>query len=157
MRKLAMLFLMAFLALPLAADQTFSESFTTATFNLAAGATAWRATNFTSAGIDVSGYYGARMALLIMEFTRTAGSSSTVDYYLQVSYDGTTWTDFVEPVSGAEYFSTATNHAVMAATTYTVRVAYIIHLAGVNRIRLSKVVNGDASNALTAVKATLSW
>jgi hypothetical protein len=158
MKKLAILFLIALLALPLAADRTFSESFTTATFNLAAGATAWRATNFTSAGIKVSGEYAARMALLILEFTRTSGSSSTVDFYFQVSYDGgTTWADFKEPVLDAEYFSIATEHAAMAGTTYTVRVSQIIHLAGVDHIRLAKVVNGDSSNALTSVKATLSW
>jgi hypothetical protein len=159
MKKFAMLFLVALLALPLAGDRTYSESFTTETsFNLAASGTALRATNFTSPGIKVSKEVGARMALFTMEFARSAGSSSTVDFYLQVSYDdGVTWSDFVDPVSSAEYFSVATEHAVMAATTTTVRVSYIIHLAGVDHIRLSKVVNGDSSNALTAVKATLSW
>jgi len=156
MKKIWMSILIALLALPVWAVQTNSGSFATAAFNVGAGATALRATAFTSAGIKVTEEFGAHSALLILEFTRAAGSSSTVDYYFQVSWDGgTTWADFKEPVADAEYFSIATNHAVISGTT--VRISFVIRLDGVSTIRMSKVVNGDSSNALTAVNAYLSW
>jgi hypothetical protein len=155
MKRLFIVALVMLMVLPLLADRTYTEAFTTA-FALNAGATKVNVTDFTSASVKVSEEKGARMALLTMTFTRAAGSASTVDFYFQVSYDGgTTWADFNDPIADAEYHSLATNHAVLSGTT--VRVSRIIHLAGVSHIRLAKVVNGDGGNNLTAVNATLSW
>ena len=91
-----------------------------------------------------------------MTFTRSAGSTSTVDFYFQVSYDnGTTFSDYHDPVSDADYISIATNHAVISGNI--VRVTRIISIAGISHIKLAKITNNDASNALTLCNATVSW
>jgi len=154
MKKIWIMALVVLLVLPLMADRTWNETFTTA-FNLNASATKTHGTDFTSASVQVSSERGARMALLVLTFSRAAGSALTVDFYFQVSYDGTTWCDFNDPIADAEYFSLATNHAVTSGSI--VLVARVIHLAGVSHIRLNKVVNNDTGNNVTAVNALLSY
>ena len=156
MRKILFIAMITMLALPLMADRTYTQAFTTA-FNLAAAGTAMNGTEFTSTSIKVSEEKGAKLALLTLTFTRAAGSATlTIDYYFQVSYDGgTTWADFHDPIADADYLSIVTAHAVLSGTT--VRVSRIIPLNGVSHIRFSKVINNDTGNNLTAVNATLSW
>lgn len=91
--------------------------------------------------------YGS-IALITCEFTRAAGSSSTVDFYFQVSYDdGTTWSDY-------DKVEIPTNTTVISGTT--VRVSYVFHTSGASHWRLSVIDNNDASNALTACNASIS-
>jgi hypothetical protein len=113
-------------------------------------------TNFGSGAIRVSYLGRPSTVALTVTFTRVTGSASTVEFYFQVSYDnGTTYSDFHDPVSDADYFSVATNHA--AVTGNVVRVTRITSLAGVSHIRLHKIVNNDSSVALTACNASVSW
>ncbi len=150
MKKLLFIVLIALMVLPLMADRTYTVAFTTA-FNLAASGTATNGTEFTSAEVKVSEEKGTKTALLTMTFTRAAGSATlTVDYYFQVSFDGgTSWSDYIDPTS------IITGHSVISGTT--VAVSKPLHLFGVSHIRLSKVVNGDTANNLTACNAYLSW
>ena len=96
------------------------------------------------------------LTVITVTFARAAGSASKVSFYFQVTYDaGITWTDFVEPISGLECIEVATNHGIINGTTVRVTQAFFVPM--VNRIRLAKIVNGDGSNALTAINATLSY
>jgi hypothetical protein len=126
----------------------YSANFTTA-FALGKTATKVNVTDFTSLAFVLP--QDAEMALLLLTFTRAAGSASlTLDYYFQVSGDGgTTWWDYIEPLS------IETGHAVITGTT--VRVARQLSLAGFTNIRLASVVNNDTVNDLTAVNAGISF
>lgn len=114
-------------------------------------------TGFTSVEVRTSYPGTPSSALLTLTFTRASGSASlAVDFYFQVSYDGgTTWADLHVAVSDADYLSVLTGHAVVSGTT--VRVSRSIILAGISHIRLSKIVNNDSGNNLTACNATISW
>lgn len=114
-------------------------------------------TGFGSATVRVSYIGRPSTATLTMTFTRAAGSATlTADFYFQVSYDnGTTWADFHDAVSDADYLSIITGHAVVSGTT--VRVSRIISIAGISHIRLAKITNNDSANALTLCNATVSW
>jgi hypothetical protein len=147
MKKLFVLIGILLLILPLTGSWKRSTNFVTTGFALAAGATKVIGdTGFTD---NKLGTTDASIGLLTVTFTRAAGSTSTVDYYFQVSYDGgTTWSDYIESIG------IATNHSVMSGTT--VIVSKPVNLFGVSHIRWSKVVNGDVVNAVTAVNAVLS-
>ena len=113
-------------------------------------------TDFASGLVRISYIGRPATAALTVTFTRVTGSSLTVEFYFQVSYDGgTTWSDFHDPVSDADYFSVATNHA--AVTGNVVRVTRVTNLSGISHIRLSKITNNDTAVALTACNATVSW
>jgi len=126
--------------------------FLTAAVSLDASATKTNGTDFTSAELNVT---EVQLVLVTMTFTRAAGSASKVNFYFQVSYDdATTWSDYMEPISGAEYIGIATNHDVISGTT--VRVSQPFMLSNVTHLRLTKIVNGDGANALTAVNVSMS-
>lgn len=155
MKKIALILMVLILVIGSAAGSYFTkQDFLASAVALNASATKVNVSDFTSVDINCANY--PANALLTLTFTRAAGSSSTVDFYLQVSFDnGTTYSDYRDPIADAEYFSLATNHAVLSGTT--VRVSRIINLAGVSHVRLAKLINNDGSNNLTAVNATLSW
>ena len=106
-------------------------------------------TDFTSVEVNVVNL--PSQGALTVTFARAAGSASTVDFYFEISTDGgSTWATF----EGAQ-ISIATNHAVISATT--VRSALLVDLGGVSNIRLSKIVNGDGSNNITAANVSISF
>lgn len=105
--------------------------------------------DFLSNEVWVSRRGYASVVLIVCEFTRAAGSASTVDFYFQVSYDdGTTWADYDVTRE------IATNTTVISGTT--VRQAYRMGSEGISHWRLSQIDNNDASNALTACNASIS-
>lgn len=131
-----------------------SANFTTA-FALDASATKAVGSDFASPGISIPN--NISRGLLTVTFARAAGSDTLkVKFYFQVSYDeGSTWSDYVDPITNYEYIEVLTGHGVISGTT--VRVSQYATLAGITHIRLSKVVNGDSGNNLTAVNAALSF
>jgi len=113
-----------------------------------AGVTLVDETGFTSAKISIP--WNIQVALVTVTFTRAAGSTPTVDFYFRVSYDnGTTWANYRSTIS------IPTNEPIISGTTC--RVSQPVYFYGVSHIRLWKIVNTDAANALTAVNATLSY
>lgn len=125
----------------------FYADFLAAAVALNASATKVNVSDFTSLSLPC----GAHAGLLMLTFTRAAGSASlTLDFYFQVSYDGgTTWADYIEPIS------IETGHDVFSGTT--VRVARSANVQGASHIRLAKVVNNDTGNNLTAVNAGFAY
>ena len=104
--------------------------------------------DFLSNEVWVSRRGYSSIVLITCEFTRAAGSASTVDFYFQVSYDdGTTWSDY-------DLIEIATNTTVISGTT--VRVSYPFNSQGASHWRLSSIDNNDVSNALTACNASIS-
>jgi len=133
-----------------------NRDFLAAAIGLTAAETKVNGVGFTSVEVPMPQVSTVLLTVMTVTFTRAAGSTSKVSFYFQVSYDdGTTWTDFVEPISGLECIEVATNHGVISGTTVRVTQAFFVPM--VNRIRLSKIVNGDGANALTAVNVKLSY
>jgi hypothetical protein len=93
---------------------------------------------------------GKETATFTFEFTRAAGSASTVDFRIQGSKDdGATWTTFYT-------FQIPTNTVIVTGTT--VRVLYDVNLpAGYTHVRLYSIYNSDATNNLTEVNAYMSF
>jgi len=147
--KKTMLIILAFsiLAGIASADWQFRQAFIIP-MSVGSSATKANGTDFTSSEQVV---LNVKTALLTITLTRAAGSSTlTCDFYFQVSFDnGTTWADYIQPI-GVE-----TGHAVISGTT--VAVSFPVNLSGASHIRLSKIVNNDSGNNLTAVGATISW
>jgi hypothetical protein len=156
-KTILILALVVLAAIPIGAAYNYSKLFITAGVSCNASSTVNNdGKDFTSINVgpipnDVN------TALLTLTFTRATGSATlAVDFYFQVSYDnGTTWADLHDAVSDADYLSVLTGHAVVTGTT--VRVSRTIILNGVSHIRLSKIVNNDSGNNLTACNATISW
>jgi hypothetical protein len=128
-----------------------SEAFLATAVNCNASATVTNGVDFTSATVRASYIGRPSVGAISVTFTRAAGSATlTVDFYFQASYDnGTTWADYIES------FSVETGHAVLSGTT--VKVTKPINLYGVSHLRLSKIVNNDTANNLTACNATFSF
>jgi len=85
-------------------------------------------------------------------FTPAGTSTSTVDFYFQVSYDGgTNWALLTDTTIARIKTDTA------AVTGSIVRVFYEVNVHGASHIRWSKVDNNDAVNALTLVNVILSY
>ena len=125
------------------------ENFLVSATSVNAGATAVNGTNFTSRNVRVSRLGYGSVAAITVTFTRSAGSSSTVDFEFQVSFDnGTTW-------STAYYvrIQVATNET---AASNVVRKTTEINFYGISHVRLYRIVNNDGANNLTACNATLS-
>jgi hypothetical protein len=156
MRKhaLATLVMFLFLVATSWAQISYAVNFLATATALDASETHVNGTDFTSLNVSIPANQGS--ALFTVTFTRAAGAASKVSFYFQVSYDlAATWADFVDPMSGLECIEVLTNHTVVSGTT--VRVSQMFMLIGASHIRLAKVVNADAANALTAVNASISW
>lgn len=92
--------------------------------------------------------YGST-AFFIVTFTRSAGSTSTVDFEFEASHDGgTTWT--------TDAYVKLEVPTETIASTNVVRDGYLVNVSGISHIRLSRIVNNDASNALTACNVSIS-
>jgi len=118
----------------------------TAEASIAAAATATNGTEFTSKSLPPD----PNQALITVIFTTAGGDGGSVDFEFQASYDGgTTWTttDFIK-------ISVASDED---ADSNVVRHSTIVDTAGVSRLRLWKVKNGDGVTAITSVNAVLSW
>jgi len=142
------LFLICLLVLAVSASgaQYYNANFLDTAVAVNAGITSVNGTDFASKERPTSNNAG----LITITFTRAAGSASTVNFYFQVSFDGgTTWSDYIESIS------IETQHSVISGTT--VRVSKPVNLWGISYMRLSKIVNGDTANNLTAVNATISY
>jgi hypothetical protein len=136
-------------AIPLGADYRYSKAFLAAAIGVNAGVTKTNGSDFTSVEINVVSL--PSQGALTVTFARAAGTASTVDVYFEVSTDGgSTWATFEGTT-----ISVATNHAVISGTT--VRSALLIDLGGISNIRLSKIVNNDGSNNVTAVNVSISF
>lgn len=130
-----------------ASAQIYSKDFLATATTLAAGESKVNGVGITSVEVLIAnrGTQGA----LTVTFTRAAGAATTVDFYFEVSVNGTDWSTFE-----GSTITIATNHAAVSGTT--VRASYIVELGGLSHIRLQKVVNGDPANALTAVNCKIS-
>jgi len=147
MKKLSIFVILAFACLQLWA--MYTQPFLSADIAVNAGVLKVNGTDFTSAEIDVDRFSGNGTASLYMQFTRAAGSASTIDANFEVSSNGgATWAT----LEGGT-LSVATNHSVISGTT--VRVYKQYNLNGVGKIRLQSVKNNDASNNITAFNITL--
>jgi hypothetical protein len=145
MRKLILIGLLI-LVLPVFGAYTKYQIFLDTAVAVNAGATADNGAEFTSKERPVPAAHG----LLVVTFTRAAGSTATVDFYIQVSFDGgDTWStpgDFGT-------FSVPTN---TKAVSNVVRTAKLIYLYGVSHVRLWEIHNNDSEN-LTACNAGISY
>lgn len=133
--------------LPLSGVWSRSRGFLPSAVNVDASATATNGVEFTSRELNVK---NAQIVAFTVNFTRAAGSSSTVDFAFEASFDnGTTWATF-EGVT----ISIQTDHSVVSGTT--VRVLKLVNIPGVSHIRAKSITNNDSGNNLTACNVTLS-
>jgi len=140
------LFALTLFSLSLNAQVPKSEDFLTAAVNVGTSSTV--TTSSSSIWVSEPGYSG--VVALICTFTRSAGSTSTLDFYFQVSHDGgTTWENYDDIT-----IEIPTNQTVYSGTT--VRDVYLVYVHGITHMRLWKIVNNDGTNAVTACNVTLS-
>jgi hypothetical protein len=147
MRKAFMFLALLFLIAPIICFGTSKALLTTAV-DVGAGVTKYNMTDFNSPGQSPE---HALTAGITVEYTRAAGSASTLDVDFEISFDGgTTWATF----EGAS-FQVATNHSVISGNT--VRVFKEYNLFGAFYLRVKSIKNNDASNGVTAVQVYLSF
>lgn len=126
-----------------------SDYFMASGVSCGAGATLVNQTGFASLIIRASYPGMPSTGALTITFTRTTGTSATVDFEFQASYDnGVTWT-----TSAYVTVSIPTNSL---AASDVVRYTAPINVYGVSHLRLSRIVNNDGATALTACNATFS-
>jgi hypothetical protein len=144
-----------FLSTVLLADKKYGhKAFLASAISVNATVTKVNVTDFTSLELTTMNPQVRDIAAIIVTFTRAAGTSSTVDFKFEASYDGgTTWALLFD-ATGEKTFSVATNTVVISGTT--VAVLFQINTGGVTNLRLRSVYNSDATNNITAVNATLS-
>ena len=150
MRKIFLISVLAILLL-MPAWGRWQKNYTmlTAAINIAAGATATRGTEFESPGRDVSKY---DFCALTITFARAAGAVDTVDVDIEI-YNGQNWT-LLAQYNGDPLIQVPTNTDAFVGTT--VRITYIVNLAGAKHIRIGSVENTDGVNNITAFNVTLS-
>lgn len=135
------------LCIPLFASYYKHTDFLETAEDVNAGATATNGSEFTSEHIPLE---GAQRGAITITFTRAAGSTSTVDFEFEVSYDGgVNWSTY----EGAK-LSEPTNKTPKSGTT--VEVSYQFNFYGISHIRLWKITNNDGANNLTSCNARLS-
>ena len=121
--------------------------FVTGDVDVAAGVTKTNGVDFTSKEVPVR---VAPLIALTVIFERAAGSSSTVDFAFEVSYDGgTTWATF----KGVA-ISVRTDHSVVSGNV--VRVFQLVNVPGASHIRWKSVLNNDSGNNITKCNVVLS-
>lgn len=147
---LALLLFVALSVIPINPQSwAYQEDFLDTAEDVGTNTVAVNGTDFDSNEVWVSRRGYSSIVLIVCEFTRASGSTSTVDFYFQVSYDdGTTWSNYGVTVE------IATNTTVVSGTT--VREAYRMGSEGISHWRLSSIDNNDASNALTDCNASIS-
>lgn len=119
--------------------------------DIAASATATNDTEFTSDEIAVE--HSAKV-IISVTFTRAAGSSSTVDFEIEVSTDHKNSWSLYRGGSANPMIQVATNTPVISGTT--VNMAYQINAVGISHFRIKDIENTDSSNAITAVQVQIS-
>ena len=114
-----------------------------------AGNTLTNGTDFTSVPVRVShSGYGSVVAITVT-FTRTTGTSSTVDFEFQASYNNnTTWSTAYFVRIQVVTNETASSNVVIKTT--------LVNVHGISHLRLYRIVNNDGSTDLTACNATMS-
>jgi len=128
------------------AQYTEYEDFLVTAVNVNASTTV--AVASSSIWVSRPGFSG--VVALICTFTRSAGSTSTLDFYFQASHDGgTTWENY----DGAT-IEIPTNQAVYSGNI--VREVYFIYVYGLTHLRARQIVNNDGANNVTACNVTLS-
>ena len=127
-----------------------NDTFLATAVNVAKDTTVTNGTNFSSGAVRVSHPgYGAICAITVT-FTRAAGSTSTLDFEFQCSYDsGTTYS-----TSYYVRLRPATNET---AVSNVVRYTSLVYIYGISHLKLYRIVNNDATNAVTACNATVSF
>ena len=85
MKRFALIALIGLLSLPLAASYSTHQHFLATAVTVGAGATSQYLTNWTDTGITTSTAFRESTALLTVEFIPAGSSTSTVDFYFQVS------------------------------------------------------------------------
>lgn len=141
-------FLLFFLVVGLLGSYNYSYRFLSGDgISVDAGVTKINVTDFDSKEVSIR--VATQVALTIV-FDRAAGSSSTVEFAFEGSYDGgTTWATF-EDVT----ILVATDHPVISGTT--VRVLKLVNTPGVSHIRWESVTNNDGANDITNCNVVLS-
>lgn len=119
--------------------------------DIAASATATNGTEFTSDEIAIQ--HSAKV-IISVTFTRAAGSSSTVDFEIEISTDHKNSWSLYRGGSANPMIQTATNTPVVSGTT--VNMAYQINAVGISHFRIKDIENTDSSNAITAVQVQIS-
>ena len=119
--------------------------------DITASATATNDTEFTSDEIAVE--HSAKV-IISVTFTRAAGSSSTVDFEIEVSTDHKNSWSLYRGGSANPMIQVATNTPVISGTT--VNMAYQINAVGISHFRIKDIENTDSSNAITAVQVQIS-
>ena len=128
------------------AQYTEYEDFLVTAVNVNASATV--AVASSSIWVSRPGFSG--VVALICTFTRSAGSTSTLDFHFQASYDGgTTWADY----SGIT-IEIPTNQDPYSGTT--VIEIYERYVYGLTHLKLKDITNNDGANNVTACNVTLS-
>ena len=129
-----------------------SEDFLHSGVTIAASGTSTNGTDFTSTPIDLSAIQGqGNVVLITLTFTGDGSmtADTDIDYYYQVSYDGTNWTTdeyvIVDVDSDASHSSNVVIHSEL------------LNIYGVRSIRLWKVINNDSGSIITAVNSSISW
>lgn len=150
--KIKLIFLSILLLCFLPLFALYTANFLDTAVDVGAGATATNGTEFTSNELEIGRWLAEKQqpGAIIVTFTRAAGTADTVDFELEVSYNGgTTWASF-EGVG----IKVATNHAVISGTT--VRVHIEVNFYGISTIRVHSIKNNDSTNGITACNVTLS-
>ena len=107
-------------------------------------------TTSTSAKVNIAKANRDNGASIQVTFTRTAGTTATLDFEFQYSIDGgATWDTAYSFV-----IEVPTN---TAADTNVVRKTFVINTYGVTDVRLSSVKNNDSANNVTNCNATISF
>ena len=149
------LFFISFLfivALPLNGDYYKHKDFLSDAIDVGANVVKEAGTDFITWEPD---FDPLNTVALTVEFTRAAGTSSTVDFEFEVSFDGgDTWALFRDSLSNP-LIRIPTNTTVISGTT--VRVTFQVNVYGYSDIRLKSIDNNDTLNGITAVMVTLSY
>lgn len=154
--KKALVILALLLVIPVFADYSGYEIFIVDAngdaadiASLAASSTATNGSEFTAFAIDCTwppSRAAKTTALIVLDFTGDGSmDGSDIDFYFQVSYDGgTTWTTdeyvIIDVASDAAHSSNTVIHAEIINAKFS-------------HIRLWKVDNLDAANAITLINA----
>jgi len=148
---LAVLAVLAMISIPLGSQSYIANyRFLGSPLSVAASGTATDGTEFNSLEPRVShNGYGAVCAITVTFVRDGAGTTDTVDFEFQASFDGgTSW-------STAYYvrLRVATNETAISST---VIVTDPVNIYGISHLRLYRVVNNDSATNLTYCNAYVS-
>jgi len=125
-------------------------AFLTSGINVNLSTAAVNGTDFASEPVWISRPgCGNEVAITVTFTTDGSGTSSTVDFEFQASYDGgSSWTTAYHTILQVPTNETAVSNVV--------RKVFLVNVHGLWGLRLYRINNTDAANNLTACNATVS-